>query len=573
MKDLVQDQRNLKIRQILYGFIIFVFIVLLRLFYLQVEQKARFSDLGERNFLRQEILPSPRGNFLDCNNFVLASNKPIYDLYWQGNGKRKIDLEQKKILQKVDSILDSDFLNNSKFNQVETSEKYARRVLLREDLTFDQLCQISEQCNNSNNLVIVNRFKRFYPHKNLAGHILGYLSRSERFITQGRAGLEKIFQDKLKGETGYIKYVTNSTGKKLEQKEFKSAKPGSDIQLTLDLNLQKIAETLFEFDQSGVFILMDPHDGSVKVLLSHPNFDPNLFLDPITDDDWNEKFLYNSSLLNRATNALYPPASIFKLITFAAGLEEGEINENTEFDCRGYIVFKGRKYKCQRHWGHGKIDLKTSLAYSCNIPCFEIAQKLKINQLAYYAYCFGLGRKTNFLLNEKTGLVPTYEWKVATKGERWWKGDTLSASIGQTYLLVTPLQIAKMISSICTGYLVKPRILSDEDIERDELLISDYTLNILRDSMTKAVDEGTAKMFRKLKDFKIHAKTGTAQTTSLKSEVVKKSQLEHAWFASYFKYKNHEPLTLIVLVENAGSSKPAQKIALNFLKNYQALFN
>lgn len=228
---------------------------------------------------------------------------------------------------------------------------------------------------------------------------------------------------------------------------------------------------------------------------------------------------------------------------------------------------------CQRRWGHGQIDLKTSIAYSCNIPCYEIAQNLKINQFAYYAYCFGLGKKTNFLLSEKNGLVPTYEWKVGVKGEPWWKGETLSASIGQSYLLVTPLQIAKMISSICTGYLVKPRILSDEDIERDELLISEYTLNILRESMSMAVEKGTAKVFNKFKNFNVHAKTGTAQTTSLKSEIVKKSQLEHAWFASYFKYKNHEPLTLIVLVENAGSSKPAQKIALNFLKSYQKLFN
>lgn len=571
IKDWIQQQRNLKIKQILFCFILFVFIVILRLFYLQVEKKDQFANLGERNFLRREMLPSVRGNFLDTNNVLLASNKPVYDVYWHGSGLKKLVDTQKIILKKVDEIL----LNNNslKFNEIKIAEKYSRRILLKEDISFDELCRISEQCHDSSNLIILNRFKRFYPYRSLAGHLLGYLGRSEKSITQGCTGLEKMFQDKLKGESGYIKYVTNSTGKKLEQKEFKSAKQGDDIQLTLDFRFQKIAENLFKSDQSGVLIVMDPQDGAIKVMLSYPNFDPNLFLDPITHDSWNEKFSYNSPMLNRTTNALYPPASIFKLITFAAGLEEGEIDEQTNFNCKGFTFFGGRKYMCQRRWGHGEIDLKTSLAYSCNIPCYEIALKLRIDQFAYYAYCFGLGRKTNFLLNEKQGLVPTYAWKVATKGEPWWKGETLSTSLGQSYLLVTPLQIARMISSICSGYLAKPRILQDEDIERDELLISESTLNILRDSMSKAVQQGTARLLKKLKQFEIHAKTGTAQTTSLKKEKVEKSQLEHAWFASYFKYKNQDPLTLIVLVENAGSSKPAQKIAYKFLQGYQKLFN
>ena len=569
---MIQQQRNLKIKQILYGFLFFLFIVILRLFYLQIDQKDKFLNLGEKNFLRREILPSVRGNFLDCNNLLLASNKPVYDLYWQGSGFKNLDKDQKYILQKINEIFKDDIILDSKINAIKIAEKYSRRILLKENITFDELCCVSEQCGCSSNLIIVNRFKRFYPNGKIASHLLGYLSRSEKFITQGRAGLEKMFQDKLKGESGYIKYVANSTGKKLEQKEFKRAKQGCDIKLTLDFKLQNIAENLFEQDQSGVLIVMDPQDGAIKVMLSYPNFDPNLFLDPISNDEWNEKFICNSPLLDRTTSALYPPASVFKLITFAAGLEEGEIDENTEFNCKGFTYFGGRKYVCQRRWGHGDVDLKTSIAYSCNIPCYEIAQKLKINQFAYYAYCFGLGRKTNFLLNEKSGLVTNYKWKVAIKGEPWWKGDTLAVSLGQGYLLVTPLQIARMISSICTGYLIKPRILQDEDIEIEELLITNSTLDILRESMTKAVSKGTAKLLRRLVDFEIHAKTGTAQTTSLKNEIVKKSQLEHAWFASYFKYKDQEPLTLIVLVENAGSSRPAQKIALNFLKNYQKLF-
>ena len=345
---MIQQQRNLKIKQILYGFLFFLFIVILRLFYLQIDQKDKFLNLGEKNFLRREILPSVRGNFLDCNNLLLASNKPVYDLYWQGSGFKNLDKDQKYILQKINEIFKDDIILDSKINAIKIAEKYSRRILLKENITFDELCCVSEQCGCSSNLIIVNRFKRFYPNGKIASHLLGYLSRSEKFITQGRAGLEKMFQDKLKGESGYIKYVANSTGKKLEQKEFKRAKQGCDIKLTLDFKLQNIAENLFEQDQSGVLIVMDPQDGAIKVMLSYPNFDPNLFLDPISNDEWNEKFICNSPLLDRTTSALYPPASVFKLITFAAGLEEGEIDENTEFNCKGFTYFGGRKYVCQR---------------------------------------------------------------------------------------------------------------------------------------------------------------------------------------------------------------------------------
>jgi len=528
--------------------------------------------LGERNFLRKEVLPSPRGNFLDCNNVLLAANKPVFDLYWQGSGFSCLSFEQEAVLKKLTEILGLNFDQNSTFKNIQIAEKYSRRLLLKEDMTFDELCKISEQCSQSPNLVIVNRFKRIYPHGTVACHLLGYLGRTEKFITEGRAGLEKIFQEKLKGECGYIKYVANSTGKKLEQREFKSAQAGSDIRLTLDLRMQKAAEKLFQIDQSGVIVVMDPEDGAIKVMFSYPCFDPNLFLAPITEDDWNEKFLCNSPLLNRVTSALYPPASIFKLVTFAAGLEEGQVDVDTKFTCKGFTVFGGRKYLCQRRWGHGLSDLKTLLAYSCNIPCYQIALRLKVDQFADYAFRFGLGRKTNFLLGEKVGLVPTYGWKVAFKGEPWWKGETLLASIGQSYLLVTPLQIARMISAIFSGYLIKPRILEDEDIEKEELFISESTLEFLRQSMQEAIKKGTARLLRNLTDFQVYAKTGTAQTTSLGKERVKKSQLEHAWLASYFKYKDQKPLTLIVLVENVGSSKPAQKIAYEFLKSYQDIW-
>ncbi len=572
IKENLQVIRNRKIMQILYGFLLFIFILIVRLFYLQIDQAEKFSSLGEQNFLRTEVLSPPRGNLLDCNGVLLAANRPVFDLYWQGSGNRNFSQSQKELFKKLEAILQLDLQKDSKINVIKTTEKYSRRVLLKADISFEELCCLCEQCSDFSNLVMTNRFKRIYPYNNLASHILGYLNRQEEnYTTIGRYGLEKIFQEELKGERGYILSIFNSKGRKLSEKEFKEAKPGNDVKLTLDRKLQAIAEQLFEPEQSGAFILIDPQDGSIKALVSFPNFDPNVFLEPIMQEEWEGKLSFNNPLLNRVTQAMYPPASIFKLVTFAAGLEEKIMDFNTEFECKGHTLFCGRKYHCIRHWGHGKLDSTLALAYSCNIPCFEIALEIKINQLADYAFRFGLGRRTGFLLPERTGLVPTYEWKAGVKGEPWWKGDTLSVSIGQSYILVTPLQMARMISSICIGYLVKPRILEQEEVEREELEISEKTLEFLRESMREVARRGSAKILGRIEDVEIYAKTGTAQTASLGKERTSKSQLEHSWLASYFFYKNEKPLTMVVLVENVGSSAPARNIAAKFLNEYKKL--
>ncbi|MBD3273454.1 penicillin-binding protein 2 [Candidatus Dependentiae bacterium] len=569
MKEHFLQGRNNKIIKILFIFFIFILVFIFRLVYLQVKNNNKFTNLGKKNFLRTRIIPPLRGNIVDCNGYLLASNKPVYNLYWIGYGDRRITKDQKDTLKKLESILKINLIDD-KIGTIRFANIYSKKVLLKKDLNFNQLCLISEQCSASCNIKIQSDFLRIYPYKKLASHILGYLSKKiEDYTTKGLSGLEKMFQEQLKGQTGYALNVINSKGSKIDQLEFCQPKKGSDLKLTIDLNLQYIAENIFEKGQAGAFILMDPKDGSIRSLVSFPGFDPNALLRPISKEEWENKFVCNNVFLNRITSAVYPPASIFKLITFAAGLEEKVIEADTQFMCKGFLNFHGRRYHCIRHWGHGKLDSKVALAYSCNIPCLEIAQELKINELADYAYRFGLGKKTGFLLPEKSGLVPTYEWKVATKGQRWWKGETLSVAIGQSYTLVTPLQMVRMIASICSGYLVKPRILQQEEIKTSDLQISEKTLKFLRNAMHGVVKQGSAKILSRIEGFEVFAKTGTAQTSSLTVEKKSKRHLEHAWLAAYFKYKQEDPLALVVLVEHVGSSKPAREIAYKFLRNYK----
>ncbi len=564
----LNSARIKKIKQIFIVFWVCFFVIILRLFYLQIEKFGLFSSLGERNFLKTELVPSQRGNLLDCNGLLLAANRPVFDLYWQGCGSNGLLPKHREMLDQLSFIVSSTFTEPTIIRQIERAERNTHRVLLKRDMDFASLCQVYEQFGSTPNLLVENRFKRIYPFKSLASHVLGYLNRVEN---SGKSGVELLFQESLKGESGYVTHVINSRGKQLACKALKGARPGSDIKLTLDLSLQNFAETLFDPSQSGAFILMESDTGAIRACVSYPNFDPNIFLRSISEDEWQEQMSVNNPLLNRICNAEYPPASPFKLVTFTAGLEEKIIDTTTEITCRGYVQFGERKHFCMRHSGHGKLTPKEALAVSCNIPCYEIAKKIKIDRIAHYARCFGLGSKTDFLLPERAGLVPTTTWKLAAKGERWWKGETLSASIGQSFLSATPLQMARMVASIGTGFLVKPRILEAEEIKRERLEISQQTLRFLREAMKEAVNSGTVQILRSLKDFDVYAKTGTGQTCSLSKKVTSRSQLEHAWITGFFTYKGGRPLTMIVLVEHAGTSRPALIIANKFLRGFKLI--
>jgi penicillin-binding protein 2 len=557
--------RFLKIKLVLGGLFFVILIIFLRLYHLQVQERQHLRVLGKRNCIRTEVVLPLRGNFYDSNKVLLATNRPVFDLYWQGPGKTWVADECQPVLDKVCNLVGLS-TEQAAGLQLKFAHKHGLRRLIKTDLSFDELCKVSEQCVDVEYLFIKNRFERVYPYKTLASHLLGYLSRSEKI---GRSGLEQVFEESLKGQVGYVHALTNSVGKQLEQEVMSQSQPGVDLQLTLDFELQNVAESLFEPGQSGAFLLMDATNGALKVFLSYPNYDPNVFLGQISEEMWNTTLSENNPLLNRATRAIYAPASIFKFVTFAAGLDEGIITTDSKFYCCGYVEFRGRKYHCKRRTGHGNIDATDGLATSCNICCFEIAKKIKIDTLADYAFRFGLGTKTGFLLPEKTGLVPTAGWKKQAKKESWWAGETLSVSIGQSYSLVTPIQIARMTAAVATGNLVKPRALEQEPIEVKPVDISSRALQFLRGSMKKAVLMGTGQRLDHLNGFEIYAKTGTAQTVSLSVEQVKRKYFEHAWLASFFRYKDGKPLVLVIMLEHAGSSTEALNLAQKFFKAYR----
>lgn len=533
-----------------------------RLVQLQVIQYERFAHSGEKNFVRFKTIPAQRGNILDCHHNPIVTNKPITNVVWHGTGNQKITEQQIEIINKVNNILGTEITPKT----VKHAERFSKSCTLAEKISHKDLCLLAEQCSDTQNITFETNYERFYPHKNLACHTIGYLSNAHMFM-QGKMGLEKLFEDVLKGDPGVIKQHINSFGTLLEHKSIKDQSCGQDLITTLDLTLQKMAEQAMQPHNAGSFILINPRTGAINALVSRPRFDPTILSQKLSTEQW-QKIQITKPFINRAFNASYPPASIFKLVTIAAALDEGLVDVDSIFDCKGHVIFKKEKFFCNRHSGHGLVSLKESLAYSCNVPCYEIAQRLPIDTLAHYAFELGLGNKTNSIFPEQYGIVPTNEWKIANKGERWWTGETLSASIGQSFLLTTPIQIACMIGGIFEGFLIKPRILVDQEITQTPVNISQGTREFLQDCMKQVITTGTGQRVNKFLNLTIFAKTGTAQTINRNKRKKIDDHKHHASFVSYFYADDHDPLVLVILLEHAGGARMAANVAKEFFAGY-----
>lgn len=535
------------------------------LFHMQVWQSDAFFTRSTKNFLRHESINSLRGAILDCNGVRLATNRPVTTLTWHGTGNKKWSEEQEMLLKALESITHTSFMENP---ELCTAEKRGRDHLLVNDVPFDQLSKIFEQIPSHANIVITTNFARVYPHEKAVCHVLGYFR--EANDSHNTSGLEQLFEEQLRGTPGIAERTINSVGKSLMLREVNKALNGQNIVTTIDFDLQKIAESIFPEGESGAFIVMDPHNGALRVCMSRPDFDPNIFLKPVTPEEW-QRLQTEKPFIDRCMCANYPPASLFKLITTTAGVEEGIITLDKSWFCNGQIDYGGRPYLCHRHevGGHGKVkSMEEALALSCNIPFYEIGKRIHIDTLAGYAHKFGLGQKTGVILPEKIGLIPTAAWKKRVYGESWWQGETLNCAIGQGPFLVTPLQMARFMGGICTGILVRPRILENEPVNMETLKVSSGTLKFLRGAMRMTISMGTGSIMNKMKNMVIHAKTGTAQTCHRSKRDLGKQYWEHAWFVSCAQYKDHDPIVLVIFIEHAGSAKFATRVAKKFFIEY-----
>lgn len=543
-------------------------IIAITLLRFQLFEGELFVRHSKRNCLRHEKVTSLRGAILDRHGALLATNRPVTELAWHGSGNNKLSQAQ---LHLIDFIKQTTHEELPSLETISHCERLGIDCIFINDLPFEQLCPILERAELSQNIIIKIKSARFYPQASSACHIVGYF-RPSSIQKTGTFGLERLFEEQLRGIPGEREMIVNSVGRNLLTREIRRAEDGEPLRTTLDLSLQKMGESLFTQGQAGALIVMDPFTGDLLSVVSKPSFDPNMFTGLISAELW-KTCIEQKPFINRAFSSCYPPASVFKIITAAAGLEKGIIQPNFSCFCSGEITFGGRPFRCSSYktGGHGMItSIEEAIAKSCNIPFFEIGKHISIDTLAEFAAKFGLGKPTGIIFPERAGLIPTSAWKKKVYKENWHQGETLMAAIGQTYCLATPLQMVRVIGAICTGFLVRPRILLSESIDRNILDISTKTRLLLKQAIRKTIKTGTAISLSKLANMEIYGKTGTAQTSHRSKLELGKQYLPHGWFVCYAQYKNTQPILIAIFLENAGSSSVAIQYAKQFLLYYSA---
>jgi penicillin-binding protein 2 len=485
----------------------------------------------------------------------------------------------------------------------ESIKKAGRRafyspVTLKTDITRDQLAVVEAHKFDLPGIHIDVEPTRHYIHKKTAAHLLGYLGQINSKELQsgkyphvrsgdsiGRYGIEKSFESYLQGRRGGRQVEVDANGRVI--KILKTVEPvaGNDLELTLDLDLQLLAEQMLE-GKEGAVVAMDPNNGDVLVMASNPSFDQNDFIGGISSNKW--QTLINDPgkpMNNKAIQAEYPPASTYKILTTIAALEEKHVDLNTTAYCPGQYNFGNRTYKCWRwkHGGHGEVDVIEALAQSCDVFYYQAGDKIGVDALAQYALGSGFGKKTGIVLeNERSGLIPTSDWKRQRFNESWQGGETLSIAIGQGYNLVTPLQLAVFVSAVGNGgTLYRPRIVktvtnSENGIVKKidpqikgGLPASQTTLEIVKRALLEVVqgERGTARYYASIKGVDVAGKTGTAQVFSRKKgEILDTEGLayelrDHAWFVSYAPAQNPVIAVSVIIEHGEHGSSGAAPVA------------
>jgi len=591
---------------LLAGCILFVFAIFAaRLFQLQVLESADLRVKSKVNSVRTTLIEAPRGDILDREGRTLATTRPAFEVALLATELRR----KPQVFRALGEIIDVD---PARFEtEVAAVRGRARFQPLRvaADLSLDQRARVEAHLHALPGVVSNIRPRRFYPFSEIGSHVLGYLGEIRREQLEapdfssyrqgeviGQSGVEALVESGLRGKVGARYQIVDVLGRVQQLVEEVPAQPGGSITLTLDLDLQQVAEAAFEPDvpgqpaRMGALVALDPRTGDVLALVSKPSYDPNVFAGGIASDEW--KRLTRDEwkpLQNRALAGQYPPGSTYKAFVAAAALEKGLVRPEERFYCPGSYRLGRRSYRCWKKEGHGEVDLRTALARSCDVYFYTVGRRLGIDQIAFFSRGFGLGRATGIpLRGEQPGLVPTAEWKLRRFKEPWMEGETVSASIGQGFNLVTPLQLAVAFGAFGTGgLLMTPRLvlsLPDESGRQvagpaperlGSVPVDARHLARVASGLEAVVAEpgGTGGRSR-VPGVRVAGKTGTAQVVGLQhTEGIDEHELDiryrdHAWFAAFAPVENAE-ISVAVVVEHGGhGGSAAAPLAQKVLAKY-----
>tara|TARA_B100000953_G_scaffold67928_1_gene54478 strand:+ start:4 stop:1890 length:1887 start_codon:yes stop_codon:yes gene_type:complete len=587
-----EELDRIRIRLIILGGVVILIFSLLasRLWHLQISQGQKYKEFSQGNRIRLVPEPALRGNIYDRNGVLLAENRPAYQLHLIREDTQ--DLE--KTLQKVSQSLSISY--SSLQDKIDANQNLAqfKPIILEEDLDYEKAMFLETFQDDYPGVSIVVQPRRFYPKKNLASHLIGYvgivqeewseLPEEKRSSSQivGHSGVELFKNDHMIGLDGGRQAEVDHMGRELQVlgKPVPSV-PGKNISLTLDIRLQKVADKAMQ-GESGAVIIMNPKTGELLALASYPDFDPNLFSGGIDQANWNI-LLENPEhpLENKAIQGLYAPGSIFKVVTAYAGLDLEVITPETEHVCNGLFYVKGREtpFKCWKENGHGRVALIDAIKGSCNVYFYNTGMEVGVDAMHKYAGLFGLGQLTGLgLLNEKAGLIPSSNWKQRVLNEPWYLGEMPSMAIGQGYIIVTPLQVLNMINILANdGMWMPPKLLLDQEgISPRHIPLKREYLSLIREGMVAVVNEvgGTARKVQ-FEEFTVAGKTATSQVVShetmetLDDEAKSKREIQnHAWFVAFGPAEDPEISVLALVEHGGGGSKAAAPIVRKILTYY-----
>lgn len=572
-----------------------------RMWYLQIIRGDEFEKFSLNNRIRSIRIPAPRGRILDRRGRELVVNRPSFNVYVLPEDVK--DRDSLAVALSVALGMEHDVIKN-KITAAFQKNRH-NLALIAQDISRNQLAFLEARRSSLSGLVIEADHLREYMHGKIGAPFLGYMGKvTESELKShpdmhgddliGKSGMEKIWESYLRGKDGFIQRVTDAFGREVrsnlfqEDIERRASIPGADVILSIDIDLQIAAEEALG-DKYGAIVAMDPRTGEVLALVSHPTFDPRDFIKGVDAKEWNELVKDPSfPLVNRATQGVYPPGSIFKIVTAAAALKEGVIDTTTPFYCPGFYKFGKKTFRCWRKGGHGRMDLHQAIVGSCDVYFYNVAQRLGIDRLARYIKGFGFGVPTGIDLAEKAGTAPSREWKSKTFKKPWYDGETIVTGIGQGYVTATPLQIAVMTAAVANGgILLKPQIVKEvissqgktlfeyNPQENGRLPVEKRIMDIIRDALVGVVNEpnGTGKA-SKLDRMVVAGKTGTSQVVAQGPQggkYLRADQKDHAWFTSYAPAENPE-IVVTVFVEHGGmGGEAAAPIAKQILEAYLKL--
>lgn len=576
-----------------------------RLYYLQGVRGNFYRFFSEENSIRETKLSAARGLLKDRNGIILADNRVAFDLVLVP----QYVLDPPAVLQTLARHLNisPDFLE----------KKWQRRLIqpayqpisLLEDVSLDTVSWVKSHQNpwgilgkeiDLRGVDIHLRYERDYLSGEMASHVLGYIGeidnrRLEEYQKKwpghyrvgdavGVRGLEEVWDLEVRGKDGYVQKVVNAVGREVAGSGLdaelinQKAIPGRNLQLTLDARLQQKAQDYFR-DKEGAAVALDPKTGAVLLLYSAPALDLNR-LSGRRDPHYWEQIATSPKhyLYNRAIQGAYPPGSVYKIITGTAGLHEGMVDKLGGIYCDGGLRYGGREYGCWRKTGHGSVDFYRGLVSSCDVYFYRLGLMLGVDRLAKYAQAFGLGAPTGIgLPNERSGLVPTREWKRKVYHDEWYEGENLVIAIGQGPVLLTPIQAATMIGMVANGgkklhpYLVEK--MDDQPVEHETPepveLLQEPILRKVRETLAGVVSDpqGTAHSLTRF-NIPIGGKTGTAQVVGKEQSCHGEDCGDHAWFVAFAPVADPQ-IAIAVLVEHGGhGSSAAAPLAGELIQTY-----